>query len=625
MAAEIILGRLRIRNFKGMADMDISFWNQTEILGDNATGKTTVFDAYTWVLTGKDSLGAATFNIKPLDASGKTAGKGVECSVEATFKVDGGDLELRRVYRENWATKRGGAVAELKGNLTECYVNGVKVGKREYEDTVSGLVPAGLFPVLSDPLHFGSMKWQERRAMLLDMEHVTVEDAIGSDESRFGYLRTDIARCGSPEKLLTKLKADRRVLNSEREQLPVRIDELTRAGGALDDGAVRALRDDCVGLRDAIAKHEADIARMRAEARGGEVVEVGNRIASLRDSRNRYLAENDDAYRKAMRTYEDAYRKLDTRSHEAMRERDALSDSIARMNREIKEARTRYVERSRQKWSGDICPACGQALPPDLAEERRKAFETEREEDLCQRAASGQELGAKIQEATDRLATVSDEIAHLAKQMDALDKPKRPDLDTTPYDAELEALRQRQREMASGDGKSARISELEKEASSMRGMLARKERDIEIAEGAAARLSELQAREKETAARLEDMERTMNDVDDLVRTRSTMLEERVNSRFRTARFRLFRDQINGGVEECCDITVNGVPYNDLNHAMRINAGLDIIDALSTAHGVHVPVFVDNAEAVTRLRDRDGQTVRLVVSEPDKELRIQEVA
>ena len=95
----------------------------------------------------------------------------------------------------------------------------------------------------------------------------------------------------------------------------------------------------------------------------------------------------------------------------------------------------------------------------------------------------------------------------------------------------------------------------------------------------------------------------------------------MNDLFRIVSFRLFREQANGGLEERCDPVVGGVPYMGLNNGMKINAGIDIINALSRHYGVTVPLFIDNAEAVTRLEDCGGQVIRLVVSEEDKELRM----
>ena len=109
-------------------------------------------------------------------------------------------------------------------------------------------------------------------------------------------------------------------------------------------------------------------------------------------------------------------------------------------------------------------------------------------------------------------------------------------------------------------------------------------------------------------------------MEEYTRYKTRVVEEGVNAMFRIAKFRLFREQANGGIEERCDVTVDGVPYGSLNNGMKINVGIDIINALSRHNGVTVPLFVDNAESVTNLERADAQVIRLVVSADDKKLR-----
>ena len=68
---KIEIKKLHIENFKGTKQRTVEFGENTLICGANATGKTTIFDAFTWILFGKDSLGSAKFEIRPLDKNGK--------------------------------------------------------------------------------------------------------------------------------------------------------------------------------------------------------------------------------------------------------------------------------------------------------------------------------------------------------------------------------------------------------------------------------------------------------------------------------------------------------------------------------------------------------------------------
>lgn len=136
------------------------------------------------------------------------------------------------------------------------------------------------------------------------------------------------------------------------------------------------------------------------------------------------------------------------------------------------------------------------------------------------------------------------------------------------------------------------------------------------------RIDELKADQQKAAAELEQTEALLYSIEDFIRWKMRYVEDSVNGLFRLVTFRLFLEQANGGVAERCDVMVGGVPYAALNNGARINAGMDIIRRLSEHYGVRVPLFIDNAEGVTRLEDAGTQVIRLVVSEQDKRLRVE---
>ena len=140
-------------------------------------------------------------------------------------------------------------------------------------------------------------------------------------------------------------------------------------------------------------------------------------------------------------------------------------------------------------------------------------------------------------------------------------------------------------------------------------------------EYAAKRMDELREQAAVASDELNKLDGILFLCEEFTRYKVKFIEESINRRFSMVRFRLFREQINGGLEDCCDVTVDGVPFGEgLNTGARFNAGIDIINTLSRHYGAQVPLFVDNAESVTPLAQADTQVIRLVVSENDKELR-----
>src|SRR5690606_34021983 len=122
----------------------------------------------------------------------------------------------------------------------------------------------------------------------------------------------------------------------------------------------------------------------------------------------------------------------------------------------------------------------------------------------------------------------------------------------------------------------AEIRAMDDQIQAVEGALGR----IEQHERGLARIAELEAQDKRLAAEFEELERQLHLMDLFVRAKVRMLTDRINSRFKLARFKLFDQQVNGGIVECCETTYQGVPYNSLNHGARLNVGLDIIATLS---------------------------------------------
>lgn len=160
--------------------------------------------------------------------------------------------------------------------------------------------------------------------------------------------------------------------------------------------------------------------------------------------------------------------------------------------------------------------------------------------------------------------------------------------------------------------KLAKASELD----SLKAKLAIKEQYKKSQE----RIKELSEREKQLSNEISELEGQEFLCDEFTRTKVDLLESRINSKFNAVRFKLFNTLVNGRIEDCCEVLINGVPYADANDAAKINAGIDIINTLLEHFNINVPVFVDNAESVNELIPCNSQVIRLVVTE-DKELVI----
>lgn len=639
---DIRIQKLSLENFKCHKSLAIDFGGrETSIYGDNATGKTSVYDALTWLLFGKDSRGSADAEaIKPLGADGQVADHQAVTAVEAEFLVDTGEdsqiTVLRRTLKEVWSSKRGCPTPEYSGNVSEYAVDGVPMKKNGFDAAVKELVGEGLFRMLTSVRYFSAdLKWQERRAVLFDMVGNLTDEQIMMQNEAFWELKDSCAGVGL-ESLKKKLVADRKRLVGAKNDGPARMSECQKlidqlSGQNFEAAKAKALELDSISntLREQMAKLKA----------GSKATETGLALNAKRAELRALEAQN-SAYREQQRGTDKA---AEAKRRKAAAEK-ALTYTNAQMGntdmalerteKSLESYRAEWVETNGESFSGGKCPTCGQSLPFEQLKAQTEAFESKKKDrlariesmanhakELCDGyRADLERLGQEKAEAESALAAAEAEIREAPAET-VTDMPEYEE-QRAVLDKDIWELEQAQTGAEQEDR--AQRAALERQLEEITDKL-RAAQQVAAGEGslryAQARLEQLRQEARDTGAALEAVERTLYQMEEFTRFKASFLESAVNAPFRLAKIRLFREQANGGVEERCDVTVDGVPYNGLNSAMQINVGMDIINALSEFYGVRVPLFVDNAESVTKLEEMQSQVIRLVVSEEDKELRI----
>lgn len=215
------------REYRICKDKTIDFGDKTRISGANATGKTTIFDAFTWLLFGKDSLGSSDFDIRPLDANGKMIDN-IEISVEAKISVDGNEYELKKVQKQKWVKKRGTGTTELQGNINEFGINGYPKSQKDFKDFIAGIIDEDIFTLITNPAAFNALPWKKQREILMKFVG-TFSDAEIAET--FGERYTKLIpelRIASTEDILKKYTKAKTALNKDMVEIPARIDEISK-------------------------------------------------------------------------------------------------------------------------------------------------------------------------------------------------------------------------------------------------------------------------------------------------------------------------------------------------------------------------------------------------------------
>lgn len=664
----ITLLSMDIQNFKGCAGRTIDFADKTKICGANATGKTTLFDAFTWLLFGNDSLGSADFDIRPLDADGKMINN-IEISVKARMSVDGEECELKKTQKQKWVKRRGTDTTEFQGNVNEFEINGYPKSQKEFKEFIANIIDEDVFTLVTNPSAFNSLAWKKQRGILMKfVGDFTDEQIAGTFGDRYATLIPEL-KIASTDDILKKYTKTKSLLNKDMVEIPARIDEVSKQLVIADVGALEVEK----------SAKEATLQKVEDEISGGsgkleeinsKREEVMNLNFHLSEIQN---AENQKLLSESMDIRADLSRKQDTLNN--------LKRDVLNKESEIRDAHVKYEDHEREKnrllveWKSEkakaypaltpleplmddsfICPTCGQDLPEEAKqkriadyEARKTAYESKYEKDkaefeenrakrLSQIEADGkatvksrdkfktleESLIKEKDELTTKLADAQREYEIVKKAVDGI--PKVADVsENAEYLATIEKISVLEKE----------IEEMSKDTSSMELKARRDILKNEIAEIAGKiaaadntkvkeRIAELEAEQKEVGQKIARQEMMIDLVEDFIRTKMNMISEKINGMFEIVSFKLFAEQINGGLKETCECTVNGVPLSSLNNGHRIVAGLDIIHSLSNLYGVSCPIFVDNAESINdfNVPEMDAQMIYLTVTD-DKELKVME--
>ena len=648
----ITLLRLQLRHFKGLKhfDLDSHAARVVSIYGDNATGKTTLADAFSWLLIGKDSQGHAEFEIKTLTDKGEAL-HGLDHAVEADLLIGGAELKLRKVYKEKWTKRRGSAEKEFTGHTKDHFVDGVPVGQSNYDERIGLFASEDLFRLLSSPIEFAErLHWQERRRVLLD---------VCGDISDADVIAASPALADLPEILAGRSIDDRRKIaeaaqreiNKQLQRIPVRIDEVSRSlPAATGDASLHPARLNA--LRESRTAAEAERSRIET---GGEIAEKTKQLreveAALLNETNLQRALDQTTTQKLRQDLDSAQDELDASSFEVKRlklETSQAKEEINSLEPRMNERRTRWHQIDAEVFTpepgDDSCAACGQKLPTDRVEETRAkalaAFNADKARRLQETAEEGKRFLARCNVLRSDSEKRIKEILH---GQDAAGKLRERNERRTAEIAQVEAGHAASfpssDECALMDKKRNLESEIERLRGSnmdalkvMTDKLSDFDRRIVEVEREVSRLEfrctgeqrieELKREERRLAGEYEVLERQIYLCGEFTQHKVSMLTERINKRFELAGFKLFNVLVNGGIEECCEVSSEGVPWASLNTGAQVNIGLDIIRTLSAHFRIAPPIFIDHSESVTKLLATPGQQIRLIVSGAQKHLHVE---
>lgn len=655
---DIRLKKIMIRNWKKIDSLEIVLdGKNANIYGYNETGKTTVYDAFLWLLFGKDSQGQTNFDIKPT-IDGQVQ-HNLQSIVSAIISVDGRDVELTKMFAEKWTKKHGNEAPEFDGHETSCWFNEEPVKISDYQAKISRIVDEKIFRKITNADAFLSMKIQDMRASLVEMAgDVDPMVIAGSDQTLINLVTLMLQKQLTVDALIKISKQAIRQYNDEIDGIPARIDEVKRAMPPYQDfDAVRRK------IADKTKEH-AEITAALSSGNGlGRQQQLDELYAKRRAIQDKLAKAAMDAIKEKNEAISALQSSLLSEQLAGQRAQERLKNipTEESLMAEVESHRAKYLDYKAQLESAksyntfvglskdDVtCPTCGQEFPTEKVEELNKAalgkFEAEHQNNLKRlvdlingEVKLATSIKANIEKANvdreeqEKAYTVADNNSLLlAKEIEKLteikkalveasDSPVENDPMVQEIDRNILVLQQSDRSEERNAEALARLDELTKEIDSLKETMTHTERIITGNE----RIAELQERNRELSNMTAKQEKIKDACERFMRLKAEALTDGINSLFTYITFQLFDQQINGGIVDDCEPMINGIPYStNSSRSQKIRAGMDIINAFQKWSGIKGPVFIDNSEAANWLLPMDCQLIRLIVSESDKKLRVE---
>ena len=663
----IILQNLNIVNFKGIQNKDLEFSELTFLFGANGSGKTTVFDAFTWLLFGKDSHDRKDFEIKPIDEHGIVIPK-IENEVSGTLICSGEPITLKRIHREKWVKKRGFSEPEFTGNETIYFWNDVPMSAKEYTSKINDLLDEQVFKLITNPLAFNNLKWQERRKVLIDIAGDVEVDYINNGLGNI----LELTKNKTIAELKAEISSKIAKIKNEIKLIPTRIDEVQKSKPNLPD--IKELESALSVWNKEIESIDAqllDFSRVNEElinkkgALQNQIFDIKTKLQQiefeLKAKANQQTQKDTskiDAFQRQLNDTKMAFQnalnnsnQLEATKHNKQKELDYIEAKKNALRLDWAAINGETLSFSDNDFH---CPACKREFESGDIESKKAEMLANFNNTKAARLQQINNVGLNLKTESELLlSTIENLESNINNEKSSVSKYK-SEIESLQSAIELEksilnstdkiSSEQIYNDLLSSHQEyhsfKKQIEKLEIDLASIKpienneliDLKRQTQSNIDIVKKQLSvvdqimvsdkRIAELKNEESLLSSSLLDLERQEFDIEKYIKLNIEALEQKINEQFKNVSFKLFDTQINGGQVECCEALINGVPFDNANTASKINAGIDIINTLCEFYQTNAPIFIDNRESITNLIESNSQIINLVVSASHPQIEVE---
>lgn len=628
---QIQLKKLILQNFKGIKSLEVDFEKITNIYGKNEGGKTSIHDAFSWLLFDKDAQGRTQFDIKTFDENNNVIHQ-LEHSVEGHIDVDGRIIRLKKIYKEIWRSKRG-AEKDIDGHETLYFVDDVPYLKKDYAPKIEEILDEEIFKIVTSPTYFNELEKKKQRDMLFLLAGEVETSEIIALNPIFQELEEEL-KYKSTDELKKMLDNQRKELKKQKENIPSRIDEVNRQIPLqpLNKNEITAEFNRLSYILKSYDNYNLELTKRQQEL---------NALNSrLFDEEREHQKVQNDLKMAENKLYHGRISDLNTELNSKKNIQNELKaykieqNKIAdRTGMKVDSLRTEFVQLQGKRFELNEdslnCPTCGTELKnaSEIMIEQEKHFNTHKAEKLASIQAEGHKLNELLGIAENNILTTEERLIELDGELKELyNKLENAQTSTIEYEeipfapnkktlAEIETVKKAIAEFADADTQRAKyVDEL--------SIVQKQLTEIEATEQAQKRIAELQDEELNISSLIAENERLSNLLREFVVARINHIQKSVDEHFTITKFNLFETQVNGEIKETCESVNNGKPYRTMSTAQKANVGVDVINAFQKYYNVVAPIVFDNRESVSKIISTDAQIINLIVSDADEVLRIE---
>lgn len=636
---EVQIKKMSIENWRAQNKSIEFIGNITEIKGRNESGKSSVMNAFLWLLTGYDEEDRLNYNLFDNTVE-QTYENAIPASVEAVFEVNGNEYTFKKTAKQGWSRARGNSEYTRKGTDDySFFADGIEVSATQYKTMVEGLfAPIDKLKIMLNLRYFLMLDWKDMRKQLESM----VGDIESSDfKGDYGIILKDLIK-HTPDELKSLYKAKMKPMKASIDSLPVTIEtmqtnlpdlaEVEEARKSIDEAKQQMsdIDEKIVGA--------GDFAKPYIDRRNAELEEIRELEAEYRNAERIYESNFNDEVEKIQKEIRDVdsynadidkeNKKAEAERESNKKELDKMTDLLSGLQKRHEELTEQNKECKARVFTGEKCAYCGQELPEDKLEEARKRFNEQKEKDHAYIVAQGKENKEYLERALKGIENLK---AEIEKPLEILDKKSKDDLEdklddlrkafvpyhkTTEGSAKMSVIKEKRANLtiipqqdngALLNMKRVLLDEIEINSKKL-GLKDEYDKQLEKIRG-------LQEELKNNSVELAKLEGKLAKVKEYEEEKAKIISDRVNGKFEYVQIEMSETNKSGDIVPACVIKDNkGVNALVTNNASRVLCGIDIAIAFQNFYGLSLPLFIDDYELFSEDNQPDvnRQVIRLIV-------------